>query len=60
MPLWGSAKGFDLKIFHEEVGYERDDGEAHGSTMYLFIIITLKEEVCVFGAELQQLDDVWI
>ena len=42
--MYGSAKGFDLKLFHEQVGYEDTDGGAQGSTMYLFIIPTLEEE----------------
>ena len=45
--VWGSAKGFDLKLFHKQVGNERADGGTHGSTMYLFIILSLEEEVCV-------------
>ena len=57
--MGGSAKGFDLKLFHEQVCNERANGGPHGSTMYLFIILTLEEEVCVFKAELQQYDDVW-
>ena len=49
----GSAKGFDLKLFHEQVGNEGADGGTHGCTMYLLIILTLEEEVCVFKTELQ-------
>ena len=59
MGVWGSAKEFDLKLFHKQVGYEGADGGTHASTMRLFIILTLEEEVCVSNAELQQLDDVW-
>ena len=57
--VWDSAKGFDLKLFHEQVGYEGAERKAHGSTMYLFIILALEEEVCVFKTELKQLDDMW-
>ena len=46
------TKGLDLKLFHEQVGYEGTDGRTHGSTMNLFIKLTLEEEVCVFKAEL--------
>ena len=49
----GSAKGFDLKLFHKQDGNEKADGGTHGSTMYLFVILTLEDEVCVFKAELQ-------
>ena len=48
------TKGFDLKLLHEQVGYERTNGGTHGSTMDLFIKLTLEEEVCVFKAELQE------
>ena len=48
--VWDSAKGFDLKLFHEQVGNERADEGTHGSTLDLFIILTLKEEACVFKA----------
>ena len=58
MEVWGSAKDFDLKLFHKQVGNERADGGTHGSTMYLFLILTLEEEVCVFKAKLQYCDDV--
>ena len=51
--VWGSAKGFDLKLFHEQVGDERPDAGTHGWSLDLFINITLEEEVHVFKAELQ-------
>ena len=57
--MWGSVKGYDLKLFYEQVGNERANGGAHGSTMYLFIILIFEEDVCVFNTELQQCDDVW-
>ena len=56
--MWGSAKGLDLKLFHEQVGNEGDDGGTHGCTMNLFVILTLEEEVHVFKAELQQHDNL--
>ena len=43
----GSAKGLYLKLFHEDVGYERADGGSHSCTLDLFIILTLEEEVSV-------------
>ena len=49
--VWGAAKGFDLKHFHKQVG-NRADGGTHGSTLELFIVLTLEEEVCFFKAEL--------
>ena len=52
----GSAKGFDLKLIHEQVGNKRVDGGSHGCTMYLFIIFSLEEEVSIFKTELQQGD----
>ena len=51
-------EGFDFKLFHEDVGYERADGGSHSCTLYLFIILTLEEEVSVGEAELQQGDDL--
>ena len=53
---WGSAKGFYLRSFHEQVGNEETDGGTHGCTMDLFIIHTLEEEVSIFKTELQQGD----
>ena len=51
--VWGSAKGLDLKLFHKQVDDERADEGTHCSTLNLFIILTLEEEVCVSKAELQ-------
>ena len=34
-------------------------GGIHGCTMHLLIILILEEEVCMFKAELQYLDDLW-
>ena len=59
--MWGvvdSAKGFDLKLLHEQVGNEGADGDPW-CTMYLFIILTPEEEVCVFKTELQKGNDMW-
>ena len=55
------TKGFNLKLFYEQVAYEGTDadGGTHGSTMDLFIKLTLDEEVCVFKAELQKGDYLW-
>ena len=47
------TKDFYLKLFHEDVGCEGADGGPHSCTLDLFIILTLKEEVCVGEAELQ-------
>ena len=49
----GSAKGFYLKLFHEQVGNEGTNGQTHDCTMDLFIILTLEDEVSVFKTELQ-------
>ena len=46
-------EGFDFKLFHKDVCYEGTDGRSHGCTLYLFIILTLGEEVGVCKAELQ-------
>ena len=46
-------KGFDFKLFHEDVCYEGADGGPHSCTLDLFIILTLEEEVSVGEAELQ-------
>ena len=51
--LWGRTKDLDLKLFHKPVGNKGANGRTHGSTLNLFIILTLEEEVCVFKAELQ-------
>ena len=50
---WGGTKGFNLKLFHEDVCYEGDDGGPHSCTLDLFIILTLEKEVSVDEAELQ-------
>ena len=34
-------------------------GGTHGSTMDLFVILTLEEEVCVCKAKLQKCDFLW-
>ena len=38
-------EGFDFKLLHEDVCYEGADGGSHSCTLYLFIILTLEEEV---------------
>ena len=45
------AKGINLKLFHENFGYEGADGGPHSCTLDLFIILTLEEEVSVGEAE---------
>ena len=47
------AKGFNLKLFHKQACYEGADGGSHSSTLDLFIILTLEEEVSDGEAELQ-------
>ena len=49
----GSTKGFDLKLFHEQVGNDRTDEGTHHCNTKLFVILTLEEEVSVFKTELQ-------
>ena len=51
--VWGKAKGLDFELFHKGIGNEGADGGTHGSTIDLFIILTLEEEVCAFEAKLQ-------
>ena len=51
-------EGFDFKLFHEDVSYERADGGSHSCTLDLFIILTLEEEVGVGKTELQQGSDL--
>ena len=51
-------EGFDFKLFHEDVSYEGAGGGSHSCILYLFIILTLEEEVGVGKAELQQGDDL--
>ena len=48
----GRGEGLDLKLFHKQVGNEEVDGGTHGSTLYLFIILTSEEEICVFKEKL--------
>ena len=57
--VWGRAKGLDFELFHEQVGNEGANGGTHGSTMDLFAILTLEEEVYVFEAKLQEGDYLW-
>ena len=45
--LGEGLEGFDFKLFHEDVSYEGADGGSHSCTLYLFIILTLKEAVGV-------------
>ena len=56
--MWEGAKGFNLKLFYEQVGNEETNWGNNGSTLYLFIILTLEEEVYVFKADLQKGDYV--
>ena len=56
MGVWGRAKGLDFKLFHEQVGNEGADGGTHHSTMDLFVILSLEEEVSVLEANLQECD----
>ena len=53
---WGRAKGLDFKLFYEQVGNEGAKGGTHGSTMDLFIILTLEEKVSVSETKLQECD----
>ena len=48
----------DSNLFHEQVGQNGTDGGYHGCPMYLFIILTLEEEIGGFKAEFQQFNDV--
>ena len=52
------GEGFDFKLFHKDVGYERTDGGTHSCTLDLFIILTLEDELGVGQAELQQGGDL--
>ena len=47
-------EGFNFKLFHEDVGYERADGGSHSCSLYLLIILIMEEEVGVCETELQQ------
>ena len=51
----GGTKGFYLKLFQEDVGYEGPQS----CTLDLFIILTLEKEVNVGEAELQEGGDLW-
>ena len=56
---WGEGlEGFNFKLFHEDVCYEKADGGSHSCNLDLFIILTLEEEVGVGEAELQQGSDL--
>ena len=57
---WGSAKGFDLKLFHEQVDNNGANGGTHGCTMYLFIILTLEGEVLVLRQNSSNLIICWM
>ena len=54
--VWEGAKDLDSKLIHKQVGKEVTEGGPHGCTVYLFIILTLEEEVGVFKTELQEDD----
>ena len=54
------TKGFDLKLFHQQVGYEGIDGGTHGSTMDLFIKLIFEEEVGAFKTELKKVTICWM
>ena len=41
--MGSGTKGFDLKLSHEQVGYEGTNGGTHSSTLELFIKLTLEE-----------------
>ena len=58
MGVGEGLEGLYFKLFHEDVGYEWADGGSHSCTLYLFIILTLEEEVGVGKAELQQGSDL--
>ena len=57
--VWGGAKGFHFRLFHEDVGYEGADGGSHSCNLDLFIILTLDEEIGVGETELHQGSDLW-
>ena len=46
-------EGFDFKLFHEDVCYERADWGSHSCSLCLLVILTLEEEVGLGEAELQ-------
>ena len=43
-----SFDGLVFKLSHEQVGHNSIDGGANGCSRYLFIILTLEEEICAF------------
>ena len=45
----GRAKGLDFKFFHEQFIEKGANGGTPSSTMDLFVILTLEEEVCILG-----------
>ena len=57
--VWDRAKGLDFKLFYKQVGSKRSKGGSHGSTMDLFIILTLEEVVCAFESKLHECDYLW-
>ena len=56
--MWEGGEGLYFKLFHKGVGYEGADGGTHSCILYLFIILTLEEEVGMGKAELQQGGDL--
>ena len=60
--MGAGTKGFDLKLFHEQVGYEGTDGGPHGNTMDLFMFhgLTLEEEVCVLRQISRRVTICWM
>ena len=42
--VWHRAKGLDIALFHKQVGNKGANRGTHGSTMDLFIILTLKRK----------------
>ena len=57
--VWDRVKGLDFELFHKQVGNKRVKGGGHGSTMDLFVILTLEEKDYVFEAKLKECDDLW-
>ena len=58
--MGGRVDDLGFKLFQKQVDYNRAraDGGCHNCPMHLFIILTLKEEIGGFKAELQQYYDV--
>ena len=52
--MWGSAKGFNLKLFHEQVGNERPNGEPMEASkvvmcgMDMFVLLSNVGSCCNF------------